>query len=97
VPLDENTLLTPLDPVALLGVLVRIKLLKFIGAKVVLVCARAEMVNARAAAMPGRRRISFMGVTYDGAIIVYQWLGGGAGGPWGQDSIRQISAVWDGR
>jgi hypothetical protein len=60
VPLEEKTLLTPLDPVALLGVLVRIKLLKFVGANVVVVCAKAEIVSARAAEMPGRLRVIFI-------------------------------------
>jgi hypothetical protein len=60
VPLDEKTLLTPLDPVALLGVLVRIKLPKFVGANVAVVCALAERVSARAMEMPGRLRVIFI-------------------------------------
>jgi hypothetical protein len=60
VPLAEKTLLTPLDPVALLGVLVRMKLLKFVGANVAVVCALAERVSARAMEMLRKLRVIFI-------------------------------------
>lgn len=71
-PLVEYTVLMPLLPVALLGVLVKTKSLKFVGANPLefVVCAATVAAKVRSPARLGRSRIRFIRVS----LLLSYWL-----------------------